>query len=121
MPKDDNSADVIIAGGGQNFREGYAAFVNQREPDFARDEERRSSVNTVELTPPEAHLRTMVSGLRAVFWTQVSHLASACCVDGLLDGGLLDRQQVPSYELAFAAAELLAAETVLSRPSATGS
>jgi (2S)-methylsuccinyl-CoA dehydrogenase len=78
-------------------------------------------LNTVELTTPEAHLTTIVSSLRAVFWTQVGHLASACCVDDVLDNELLDRRQVPSYELAFAAAELLAAETVLSRPAATGS
>jgi (2S)-methylsuccinyl-CoA dehydrogenase len=61
-----------------------------------------------------AYLTTMVRSLRAVFWSQVTHLASACCTDDVLDGALLDRQQVPSYELAFAAAELLAAETVLS-------
>jgi (2S)-methylsuccinyl-CoA dehydrogenase len=68
----------------------------------------------------EAQLTTMVSGLRAVFWTQVSQVAAACSVDGVLDSDLLDRRQVPSYELAFAAAELLAAETVLS-PAARGS
>jgi (2S)-methylsuccinyl-CoA dehydrogenase len=68
-----------------------------------------------------AQLTTMVSSLRAVFCTQVSHLASACCFDGVLHGALLDRRQVPSYELAFAAAELLAAETVLSRAATTDS
>ena len=71
-------------------------------------------------TDHAAYLTTMVRSLRKVFWTQVTQLASACCVGQVLDGALLDRQQLPSYELAFAAAELLAAETVLSR-AATGS
>ena len=35
-------------------------------------------MNTVQLTTPEAQLTTMVSGLRAVFWTQVSQVAAAC-------------------------------------------
>jgi (2S)-methylsuccinyl-CoA dehydrogenase len=74
-------------------------------------------LNNLERTTPEAQLTKMVSSLRVVFGTQVNHLASACCVDGALDRKLLDRRQVPSYELAFAAAELLAAETVLSRPA----
>jgi (2S)-methylsuccinyl-CoA dehydrogenase len=60
----------------------------------------------------------MLSGLRTVFRTQVRQVATACCVDGVLDSALLDRWQVPSYELAFAAAELLAAETGLRRPAA---
>jgi (2S)-methylsuccinyl-CoA dehydrogenase len=78
-------------------------------------------LNTHEPTTPEAHLTAMVRALRAMFWTQVKHLASACCIEGVLDAELLDRQQVASYELAFAAAELLAAETVLLRPAAAAS
>lgn len=78
-------------------------------------------MNTYEPTTPEAHLTAMVRALRAMFWTQVKHLASACCIEGVLDAELLDRQQVASYELAFAAAELLAAETVLLRPAAAAS
>lgn len=78
-------------------------------------------MNTHEPTTPEAHLTAMVRALRAMFWTQVKHLASACCIEGVLDAELLDRQQVASYELAFAAAELLAAETVLLRPAAAAS
>jgi (2S)-methylsuccinyl-CoA dehydrogenase len=78
-------------------------------------------LNTYEPTTPEAHLTAMVRALRAMFWTQVKHLASACCIEGVLDAELLDRQQVASYELAFAAAELLAAETVLLRPAAAAS
>ncbi len=66
----------------------------------------------------EAPLTRMLSGLRAVFRTQVYQLARACCVDGVLAGELLDRRQVPSYELAFAAAELEAAQIVLSRAAA---
>jgi (2S)-methylsuccinyl-CoA dehydrogenase len=77
-------------------------------------------VNTVPVTIIEA-LTTMVTGLRAVFRTQVSRVARACCVDGVLEPELLDRWQLPSYELAFAAAELLAAETVLRRSVAAGS
>jgi (2S)-methylsuccinyl-CoA dehydrogenase len=74
-----------------------------------------------ELPAHEAQLNTMVSALRREFWDQVTRLASACCVDGELDAERLDRVQLPGYELAFAAAELLAAETVLRRPLASGS
>ena len=91
--------------------------MSARAPSPARE----VHLNTVELTAPEAHLTTMLRGLRTVFWAQVRHLASACCVEDVLNGELLDRQQVPSYELAFAAAELLAAEIMLSRPAATSS
>jgi (2S)-methylsuccinyl-CoA dehydrogenase len=78
-------------------------------------------LNTSELASAQTQLSTMVSALRAVFWVQVERLASACCVGGALDAERLDRRQLPSYELAFAAAELLAAESVLRRAAARGS
>ena len=73
------------------------------------------------MTTTEVQLARMVQSLRAVFWAQVQQLASAASVDGVLHGDRLDRLQLPSYELAFAAAELLAVETALRRPAAAGS
>jgi (2S)-methylsuccinyl-CoA dehydrogenase len=48
-----------------------------------------------------------------VFARQTLALARRCSVDGALDSARLDREQVAGYELAFAGAELLAAETLL--------
>jgi (2S)-methylsuccinyl-CoA dehydrogenase len=42
-----------------------------------------------------------------------NELAAACSSGGVLSAKALDRHQIPSYELALAGAELLAAETVL--------
>jgi (2S)-methylsuccinyl-CoA dehydrogenase len=55
----------------------------------------------------------LLADFRALFARQTLALARRCCVDGALDGARLDREQVASYELAFAGAELLAAETLL--------
>ncbi len=47
-------------------------------------------------------------------------VARACSVDGKLDGDILDRRQSDAYELAFAAAELLAARTAVEEAASGG-
>jgi (2S)-methylsuccinyl-CoA dehydrogenase len=71
------------------------------------------------LKPLTVQLEGMLLALRAAFSTHVQALARHCSVDGVLIAALLDRSQVPSYELAVAGAELLAAETVLRELSPT--
>jgi len=51
--------------------------------------------------------------LRQVFESAVALLASRCAVDGHLDGRRVDERQVASFDLVWASAELLAAESVL--------
>ncbi|MFV0278020.1 MAG: acyl-CoA dehydrogenase family protein [Parahaliea sp.] len=60
----------------------------------------------------------IVANLRALLTDTTRNLATACVVDGRLDAALLDRRQVPCYDLAWATAELLAAETALAAMSA---
>lgn len=59
--------------------------------------------------------------LRTRFEAQTEALARSCTTgspdSGGIDADRLDRKQLPSYELAFAGAELLAAETVLRESS----
>lgn len=55
--------------------------------------------------------RQVLAGLRAAFDQALVALTQACCVDGKLNNRKLDEQQVASFELAWAAADLLAAET----------
>lgn len=55
--------------------------------------------------------RTVLAALRGAFDTGQGALAQACAVNGRLDNARLDAQQVASFELAWAAADLLAAET----------
>ncbi|MDB5750962.1 MAG: acyl-CoA dehydrogenase [Ramlibacter sp.] len=55
--------------------------------------------------------RWLLADLRAAFDAGAGALARLCVVDGRLDGGKLDAQQVTSFELAWAGAELLAAQT----------
>lgn len=47
-------------------------------------------------------------------------VALACTVDGALDGDLLDRRQSDAYEIAFAAAELLAARATVEEAASGG-
>jgi (2S)-methylsuccinyl-CoA dehydrogenase len=54
--------------------------------------------------------REVLSALRPVFDVGVSALARACASEGRLVNRLLDEQQVASFEMAWAGAELLAAE-----------
>lgn len=64
-------------------------------------------------SPPAqlAAARHVLDVLRASFDTATTALAQRCAPRGRLDAGSLDAQQVASFELAWAAAELLAAET----------
>ncbi len=65
---------------------------------------------------PQAHRATArrnLTALRRAFDDARLALALRCSVDGRLQGAKLDREQVPSFELAWAAADLLAAETAL--------
>lgn len=65
------------------------------------------------LSPPArlAAARHVLDGLRASFDDATVALARRCAAGGRLDARALDAQQVASFELAWAAAELLAAET----------
>jgi (2S)-methylsuccinyl-CoA dehydrogenase len=63
----------------------------------------------------------VLANLREVFAGETLALARSCSVDNTLDARRLDRKQVPSYEVAFVGAELLAAETVLAQLTATSS
>lgn len=47
-------------------------------------------------------------------------VARACTVDGALDGDILDRRQSDAYDLAFAAAELLAARAAVAEATSGG-
>lgn len=53
----------------------------------------------------------VLSGLETLLRHATRALADSCAIDGVLDNGKLDRRQSDAYELAFAAAELLAART----------
>ncbi|MGE0330327.1 MAG: acyl-CoA dehydrogenase family protein [Ramlibacter sp.] len=55
--------------------------------------------------------REVLAALRPVFDAGVAALAQACASQGRLVSRLLDEKQVASFELAWAGAELLAAET----------
>jgi (2S)-methylsuccinyl-CoA dehydrogenase len=68
---------------------------------------------TNSLKPLVLQLEGMLLAQRAAFSHHVAVLARHCSTDGVLDAARLDRSQVPSYALAVAGAELLAAETVL--------
>ena len=57
--------------------------------------------------------RQLLGRLRLAFDAGLNGLAQACAVKRRLDNALLDQRQVASFELAWAAAELLAAETGL--------
>ena len=63
---------------------------------------------------------TLLADLRTLFDAGVDGLASLCSQDGKLDAGLLDAWQPPCYEIALAAAELLAAETAIESTRALG-
>ncbi|MDB5969677.1 MAG: acyl-CoA dehydrogenase [Hydrocarboniphaga sp.] len=56
-----------------------------------------------------------LASLRQSFEHTAAALAQSCANGGVLDARRLDQEQVPSYELALASAELLAAETVLAQ------
>ena len=62
----------------------------------------------------------MLTPLRSLFNQAALALARTCSTQGALDPALLDRWQVPAYELAFASAELLAAETLAASAAGDG-
>ena len=62
----------------------------------------------------------MLTPLRSLFSEAALALARVCSTQGGLDPAMLDRWQVPAYELAFASAELLAAETLADRAANDG-
>jgi (2S)-methylsuccinyl-CoA dehydrogenase len=64
--------------------------------------------------PPAAQA---LQDLRNFFASEMVALARAAMVGRVLDPQALDKLQIPSYEAAFASAELLAAETALARLS----
>ncbi len=57
--------------------------------------------------------RRVIAGLRRCTDAVTTQLARACAVAGRLDGALLDRHQVDSFELAWLVADLVAADTAL--------
>jgi len=67
------------------------------------------------LVAPLANAQQMLVALRGAFAQATTALALRC-QRGQLDAALLDQYQVPSYELALASADLLAAETLVNDP-----
>jgi (2S)-methylsuccinyl-CoA dehydrogenase len=82
---------------------------------------RYQSSATMSLYALIPQLSAMLENLRAVFASQTLTLAQSCTVEGALNGNRLDREQLASYELAFAGAELLASETLLTHLSPASS
>jgi (2S)-methylsuccinyl-CoA dehydrogenase len=78
-------------------------------------------VTRADLTDLVTRLEGQLVALRTRFEAQTEALARSCTTgspdSGGIDADRLDRKQLPSYELAFAGAELLAAETVLRESS----
>src|SRR5215210_2572400 len=60
-----------------------------------------------------AAARKLLAGVRGAFDAGTLALAHVCARDGKLDNRKLDQQQVASFELAWAGADLLASETAL--------
>ena len=65
--------------------------------------------------------RRLLGRLRPLFDQATRALAEACSVDGRLDATRLDARQIESFELAWASADLLAAETVMASLAADAS
>ena len=64
-------------------------------------------------TPPLTQAETVITRLRTIFDHTTRALAQSCASGGRLDSARFEAEQLVSYELAFANAELLAAETAL--------
>jgi (2S)-methylsuccinyl-CoA dehydrogenase len=62
---------------------------------------------------PVPVLRQVLASLRGAFDEACAALARECAMDGRLDSRNLDRHQVAAFELAWAGADLLAAETCI--------
>lgn len=67
---------------------------------------------------PESDVSAWLAPLRCVFSQATREIALSCSTGGVLNSNRLNAQQVACYELAFASAELTAAETVLAQLSA---
>jgi (2S)-methylsuccinyl-CoA dehydrogenase len=72
-------------------------------------------MNSVSALVPRAS--AILAELAKFFASEALALARSCLVDGSLDPARLDQQQIPSYEVSLAGAELLAAETVMAQLS----
>ncbi len=62
---------------------------------------------------PAAFPTTILARVRHLFDSAVAAVADACAIDGKLDAGRLDHYQFASYEIAWAGADLLAAEALV--------
>jgi (2S)-methylsuccinyl-CoA dehydrogenase len=62
---------------------------------------------------------TLLARLRPSFALAVRSLAEACTVHGRINAALLDERQLVSFELAWASADLLAADTLVDRIGST--
>lgn len=71
-------------------------------------------------TPSTAagHAATLLARLRPCFDAATAALAAACSINGKLQADRLDAQQIASFELAWASADLLAAENLIAGQSA---
>ena len=72
-----------------------------------------NSVTTLSMTSSIQASRDLLKQMRVLFEHAVRTLAEQCSVSGELDAELVDRHQPACFELAWAIADLLAAETVL--------
>ena len=73
-----------------------------------------STAQTTDTLRKQAEIiRGLLSAIRPLFKHALSRLAVACSTNGTLNSAKLDANQVVSYELALASADLLAAETVV--------
>ena len=66
------------------------------------------------------HARGLLQALRPLFDRHTLVLAKVCATNNALDAARLDAQQVACFELAWAGAELLAAQTVMAREAVQG-
>ena len=65
------------------------------------------------LSDDVAAARHALERMRHAFDAATTRVARSCAIDGRLDAGRLDRHQVDSYELAWASADLAAADAAL--------
>jgi (2S)-methylsuccinyl-CoA dehydrogenase len=77
--------------------------------------------SAVSIGPHVPLAKGLLSALRETFDTGVLALAKACAVGGRLQGDLLDERQVVCFDLAWASADLLAAETAIASISGIAS
>jgi (2S)-methylsuccinyl-CoA dehydrogenase len=78
-----------------------------------------NSVTTPFMISAPATTRDLLAQLHTFFELAVQGLAKRCSVAGVLDSELVDQYQPACFELAWASADLLAAETIMSTEAAT--